>query len=84
LIITVYFNDSCSKYLSACRNKIHSPNLSTPFFFRTEERAARRKQARVGLVVFIFFNNELCFVDDKYETYGFVCLCRFSLVAFRS
>ncbi|KAE8021400.1 hypothetical protein FH972_007294 [Carpinus fangiana] len=34
----------CSKYLSACRNKIQSPNLSTPFFFRTEERAARRKQ----------------------------------------
>ncbi|GLT61282.1 hypothetical protein SLA2020_340010 [Shorea laevis] len=34
----------CSKYLSACRNKIQSPILSTPFFFRTEERAARRKQ----------------------------------------
>ncbi|KAF5479745.1 hypothetical protein F2P56_000541 [Juglans regia] len=34
----------CSKYLSACRNKMQSPILSTPFSFRTEERAARRKK----------------------------------------
>ncbi|XP_050270948.1 protein WVD2-like 7 isoform X1 [Quercus robur] len=34
----------CSKYLSACRNKMQSPNLSTPFSFRTEERAERRKK----------------------------------------
>lgn len=33
-----------SKSLTACRNKLQSPNLSTPFSFRTEERAARRKQ----------------------------------------
>ncbi|KAA8548182.1 hypothetical protein F0562_004557 [Nyssa sinensis] len=34
----------CSKTLSACRNKLQSPTLSTPFKLRTEERAARRKQ----------------------------------------
>ncbi|XP_019185869.1 PREDICTED: protein WVD2-like 7 isoform X2 [Ipomoea nil] len=35
----------CSKSLTACRNKLQSPNLSTtPFRLRTEERAARRKQ----------------------------------------
>ncbi|XP_057491992.1 protein WVD2-like 7 isoform X2 [Actinidia eriantha] len=33
-----------SKSLSACKNKLQSPTLSTPFSFRTEERAARRKQ----------------------------------------
>ncbi|KAI5651144.1 hypothetical protein M9H77_37149 [Catharanthus roseus] len=36
----------CSKSLTACRNKLQSPTLSsTPFTLRTEERAARRKQA---------------------------------------
>ncbi|KAK2969780.1 hypothetical protein RJ640_028060 [Escallonia rubra] len=39
-------NRSSSKSLSACRKKLQSPNLSTPFILRTEERAARRKQAR--------------------------------------
>nr|GLL18616.1 protein WVD2-like 7 isoform X2 [Ipomoea trifida] len=35
----------CSKSLTACRNKLQSPTLSTtPFRLRTEERAARRKQ----------------------------------------
>ncbi|KAK2661580.1 hypothetical protein Ddye_000154 [Dipteronia dyeriana] len=34
----------CSKFLSACRIKSQSPNLSTPFRLRTEERAARRKE----------------------------------------
>ncbi|KAA8530148.1 hypothetical protein F0562_004857 [Nyssa sinensis] len=34
----------CSKSLSACRNKLQSPSISTPFNLRTEERAARRKQ----------------------------------------
>ncbi|KAH0732672.1 hypothetical protein KY290_004401 [Solanum tuberosum] len=34
----------CSKSLTACRNKLQSPSLSTPFLLRTEERAARRKQ----------------------------------------
>ncbi|KAK4360797.1 hypothetical protein RND71_019749 [Anisodus tanguticus] len=34
----------CSKSFSACRNKLQSPSLSTPFLLRTEERAARRKQ----------------------------------------
>lgn len=35
----------CSKSLTACRNKLQSPTLSsTPFILRTEERAARRKQ----------------------------------------
>ncbi|KAL6960481.1 hypothetical protein U1Q18_038244 [Sarracenia purpurea var. burkii] len=33
-----------SKSLSACRNKLQSPCSSAPFSFRTEERAARRKQ----------------------------------------
>ncbi|XP_052196224.1 protein WVD2-like 7 isoform X2 [Diospyros lotus] len=37
-------NRSCSKSLSACRNKLQSPTLSVPFNLRTEERAARRKQ----------------------------------------
>lgn len=34
----------CSKSLTACRSKLQSPTLSTPFILRTEERAARRKQ----------------------------------------
>ncbi|KAI6671344.1 hypothetical protein NL676_006229 [Syzygium grande] len=34
----------CSKFLSACKNKLQSPSLSTPFRLRTEERAARRKE----------------------------------------
>uniref|UniRef100_A0A2C9UGJ2 TPX2 C-terminal domain-containing protein n=1 Tax=Manihot esculenta TaxID=3983 RepID=A0A2C9UGJ2_MANES len=34
----------CSKFMSACRNKYQSPNLSTPFKLRTEERATRRKE----------------------------------------
>ncbi|XP_028071969.1 uncharacterized protein LOC114274276 isoform X8 [Camellia sinensis] len=34
----------CAKSLTACRNKLQSPTLSTPFSLRTEERAARRKQ----------------------------------------
>ncbi|XP_059670025.1 protein WVD2-like 7 isoform X2 [Cornus florida] len=33
-----------SKSISACRNKLQSPALSSPFKLRTEERAARRKQ----------------------------------------
>ncbi|XP_058186635.1 protein WVD2-like 7 isoform X1 [Rhododendron vialii] len=33
-----------SKSLTACKNKLQSPNLSAPFSFRTEERAAQRKQ----------------------------------------
>ncbi|XP_074376463.1 protein WVD2-like 7 isoform X2 [Apium graveolens] len=34
----------CSKSLSACRKKLQSSTLSSPFTLRTEERAARRKQ----------------------------------------
>ncbi|XP_051117392.1 protein WVD2-like 7 isoform X2 [Andrographis paniculata] len=34
----------CTKSLTACRNKLQSPTLSTPFVLRTEERAAKRKQ----------------------------------------
>ncbi|XP_009625333.1 uncharacterized protein LOC107798433 isoform X2 [Nicotiana tabacum] len=34
----------CPKSFTACRNKLQSPSLSTPFLLRTEERAARRKQ----------------------------------------
>ncbi|XP_011097333.1 protein WVD2-like 7 isoform X1 [Sesamum indicum] len=34
----------CSKSLTACRNRLQSPTLSTPFILRTEERAAKRKQ----------------------------------------
>ncbi|KAH0984968.1 hypothetical protein GBA52_012145 [Prunus armeniaca] len=37
---------SCSKFLSACRNKARSPFSSAPFNLRTEERAASRKKAR--------------------------------------
>ncbi|CAK9180460.1 unnamed protein product [Ilex paraguariensis] len=33
-----------TKSVSACRKKLQSPTLSTPFTLRTEERAARRKQ----------------------------------------
>ncbi|KVH92822.1 hypothetical protein Ccrd_005122 [Cynara cardunculus var. scolymus] len=36
-----------SKSLSAYRNKMQSPTVSSPFTLRTEERAARRKQARI-------------------------------------
>ncbi|KAI3501014.1 hypothetical protein L1887_36844 [Cichorium endivia] len=36
-----------SKSLSAYRNKLQSPTVSSPFTLRTEERAARRKQARI-------------------------------------
>lgn len=42
---------------------MQSPNLSTPFSFRTEERAERRKKARVDLSAFRFLYNELYFVD---------------------
>nr|GMC62063.1 protein WVD2-like 7 isoform X2 [Ipomoea batatas] len=42
----------CSKSLTACRNKLQSPNLSTtPFRLRTEERAARRKQVTQYLLI---------------------------------
>ncbi|GJV10979.1 hypothetical protein Tco_1352520 [Tanacetum coccineum] len=34
-----------SKSLSAYKNKLQSPTIPSPFTFRTEERAARRKQA---------------------------------------
>ncbi|XP_047947891.1 uncharacterized protein LOC125193963 [Salvia hispanica] len=34
----------CTKSLSAYRNKLQSPPVSTPFMLRTEERAAKRKQ----------------------------------------
>ncbi|EYU34775.1 hypothetical protein MIMGU_mgv1a009392mg [Erythranthe guttata] len=46
---------NCSKSLTACRNKLQSPaTLSTPFTLRTEERAAKRKQARfLSLAVLI-------------------------------
>ncbi|GER47464.1 TPX2 (targeting protein for Xklp2) proteinfamily [Striga asiatica] len=33
-----------SKSVTACRNKLQSPSLSTPFTLRTEERATKRKQ----------------------------------------
>ncbi|XP_075501566.1 protein WVD2-like 7 isoform X1 [Primulina tabacum] len=35
---------SCTKSLTACRNKLQSPTITTPFVLRTEERAAKRKQ----------------------------------------
>ncbi|GJX33267.1 WVD2-like protein 7 [Tanacetum coccineum] len=58
-----------SKSLSAYKNKLQSPTIPSPFTFRTEERAARRKQARAnicsitslqGVVVMILidFNSE--------------------------
>ncbi|XP_075501483.1 protein WVD2-like 7 isoform X2 [Primulina tabacum] len=34
----------CTKSLTACRNKLQSPTITTPFVLRTEERAAKRKQ----------------------------------------
>ncbi|XP_057983769.1 protein WVD2-like 7 isoform X2 [Malania oleifera] len=34
----------CSKSLNACKNKLQSPILSTPLRFKTEERAAKRKE----------------------------------------
>uniref|UniRef100_A0A2C9U8K4 TPX2 C-terminal domain-containing protein n=1 Tax=Manihot esculenta TaxID=3983 RepID=A0A2C9U8K4_MANES len=40
----LFLPTDCSKFMSACRNKSPSPNLSTPFSLRTEERAARRKE----------------------------------------
>ncbi|WOG93471.1 hypothetical protein DCAR_0312755 [Daucus carota subsp. sativus] len=44
-LVTPYTESkSCSKSLSACRKKLQSSTLSTPFTLRTEERAARRKQ----------------------------------------
>ncbi|KAJ8750207.1 hypothetical protein K2173_014122 [Erythroxylum novogranatense] len=39
-----FFPTDCSKFMTGCRNKSQSPKLSTPFSFRTEERAARRKE----------------------------------------
>ncbi|CAA0823458.1 Unknown protein [Striga hermonthica] len=33
-----------SKSVTACRNKLQSPSLPTPFTLRTEERATKRKQ----------------------------------------
>lgn len=48
----LFFHASCSKFLSACRNKLQSPNSFTPFRLRTEERAARRKEARIATIWF--------------------------------
>lgn len=55
---------SCSKFLSACRNKARSPFSSAPFNLRTEERAASRKKARVCLFssIYMFLNcDQICF-----------------------
>ncbi|OWM74892.1 hypothetical protein CDL15_Pgr021243 [Punica granatum] len=37
-------NDSSSKLLSACKSKLQSPGVSTPFKLKTIERSARRKE----------------------------------------
>ncbi|KAL0461742.1 UNVERIFIED_CONTAM: hypothetical protein Slati_0061800 [Sesamum latifolium] len=39
-----------SKSLTACRNRLQSPTLSTPFILRTEERAAKRKTGKNLLI----------------------------------
>ncbi|GJS81455.1 hypothetical protein Tco_0747996 [Tanacetum coccineum] len=41
-----------SKSLRAYKNKLQSPTIPSPFTFRTEERAARRKQARAHIWFF--------------------------------
>ncbi|XP_022750518.1 protein WVD2-like 7 [Durio zibethinus] len=49
----------CSKFLSACRNKSQSPGIFASFSLGTEERAARRKQARLDITTcftFVLFN----------------------------
>lgn len=49
----LYF--SYTKSLTACRNKLQSPASSTPFMLRTEERAAKRKQARLLCVLLFWY-----------------------------
>ncbi|GJV10978.1 hypothetical protein Tco_1352519 [Tanacetum coccineum] len=51
-----YSKHHISKSLSAYKNKLQSPTIPSPFTFRTEERAARRKQAIVHIW---FFDLEL-------------------------
>ncbi|XP_073019062.1 uncharacterized protein [Primulina eburnea] len=34
----------CTNSITACRKKLQSPTITTPFILRTEERAAKRKQ----------------------------------------
>ncbi|KAF5802733.1 hypothetical protein HanXRQr2_Chr06g0263011 [Helianthus annuus] len=38
-----------SKSLSAYKNKLQSPTVSSAFTLRTEKRAARRKQGRIHI-----------------------------------
>ncbi|KAA3459427.1 protein WVD2-like 7 [Gossypium australe] len=68
----------CSKILSACRNKSQSPGIFASFNLRTEERAARRKQARLSNINYLFYI--YCVVRGAkmqasvYSTGGFVRL----------
>ncbi|MBA0675566.1 hypothetical protein Goari_017103 [Gossypium aridum] len=55
----------CSKILSACRNKSQSPGIFASFNLRTEERAARRKQARLSNINYLFYI--YCVVYDGVE-----------------
>ncbi|XVF13972.1 hypothetical protein REPUB_Repub09cG0016100 [Reevesia pubescens] len=52
----------CSKFLSACRNKSQSPGIFASFSLRTEERAARRKQARLDIIT-CFYNR----LEEKFN-----------------
>ncbi|KAG6790025.1 hypothetical protein POTOM_006168 [Populus tomentosa] len=52
----------CSMFMTSSRNRSQSPSASIPFSFRTEERAARRKEAILS---------PLCFqkLEEKFNAY---------------
>ncbi|KAJ4822219.1 hypothetical protein Tsubulata_045754 [Turnera subulata] len=53
----------CSKFMSGGRNKTQSPKVCKPFSLRTEERAARRKEASS----IIFFYAPLQKLEEKFN-----------------
>ena len=46
---------SCSKPSNASGFKARTPTISSPFTFRSEERAAKRKEARLDPIVLVFY-----------------------------
>ena len=47
--------NSCSKPSNASGFKARTPTISSPFTFRSEERAAKRKEARLDPIVLVFY-----------------------------
>ncbi|KAJ0812143.1 hypothetical protein HanPSC8_Chr17g0758601 [Helianthus annuus] len=60
---------SVSKTLSAYKNKLQSPTVSSPFTLRTEERAARRN--RQQFIIFMSFLMKLLFIQFLESYFAF-------------